>query len=540
MKTNRNFKKITRIATTALMTACLTVPMSVNFNAMAEGSISISNSATGHTYEAYQIFDGDLANGVLSNIVWGKGVTNTDQLLAEIKGITLTGNTTPFASCTDADDVAKVLADANVLADAEITQKFADVVGKYLGTATGTSTAGEGTYSINGLDEGYYLVKDNNSPDSYTRYIVEVLGSKTNIAPKGDFPTVEKKIQENVKTGDWENAAKYGDRYNDTADFSIGDTVPFKLIGTIPTNIGDYDTYNYVFNDSLDTAFTFDKDSVKVTINDEEITSEYIVSDLTPADGMQKFTISFDDIKKAATLTGGEKVVVTYNATLNSNAEIGKDGQTNTVYLTYSNNPNAGGEGSKGETPTDTVIAFTYELDVTKVDGVNDSTKLQGAEFKLSNSDGSKFATVDENGYLTGWADSSDAGSTLTSDASGIFKVIGLDDGTYKLTETKAPTGYNKLEEDITIVITADTSNAQTDNTIDGNELTALKIKVDNGTEKDGSLDDGKVSMTVKNNAGSTLPSTGGIGTKIFYIGGGSMVAVAGVLLITKKRMKNK
>ncbi|MCF2653346.1 SpaA isopeptide-forming pilin-related protein, partial [Anaeromassilibacillus senegalensis] len=197
------------------------------------------------------------------------------------------------------------------------------------------------------------------------------------------------------------------------------------------------------------------------------------------------------------------------------------------------------GDNNTGNTPEDKVIVFTYELDTTKVDGQNNTEKLEGAEFKLHNAD-NKWAIVNNDGKVTGWADTEEGGSTLTSDANGLFKVIGLDDGTYYLKETKAPTGYNLLSSEITVVITATTTNGQT--WTDGqasSALTNLAVTAD-GTAGTGNAGTGIAGITVANNKGSTLPETGSVGTTIFYIAGGVLAVAAAILLVTKKRMSKQ
>ena len=240
------------------------------------------------------------------------------------------------------------------------------------------------------------------------------------------------------------------------------------------------------------------------------------------------------------TLNSSTKIIVEYTALLNgSDVKIGKPGQTNAAYLEYSNNPNVGGSGETSKTPEDKVIAFTYKLDVTKLDGAT-KDKLEGAKFKLKAEDGAhsgKWARV-SNDKISGWVDNEDDATELKSGANGVFSVIGLDDGKYRLKETVAPSGYNTLTDAIEFIISAETSNSQNDNTIDGNELTKLEITVgESGTPVSGDLASGAVSMEVENNSGSTLPSTGGIGTTIFYVLGGTLVVGSGIALVTKKRL---
>ena len=322
----------------------------------------------------------------------------------------------------------------------------------------------------------------------------------------------------------------------------MGDEVPFKLIGSVP-DMSRYDTYKYIFRDTLSAGLTLNENSIKVYVaSDKAGTDKEEITGWTKAVDGQSFTVSFADLKTVKDVSEGKYIIVEYTAVLNQNAVVGLPGNENKVKLEYSNKPDQSGSGdtdNTGYTPDDKVIVFTYELDTTKVDGQDNTKKLEGAEFKLHNAD-NKWAIVDSNSKVTGWADTEEGGSTLTSDANGLFKVIGLDDGTYYLKETKAPTGYNMLSSEITVVITATTTNGQT--WTDGqasNALTNLAVTAD-GTAGTGDTSTGIAGITVVNNAGATLPETGGIGTTIFYVVGSILVLGAGVLLVTKKRMNSE
>lgn len=562
-----------------LLALVLTVALAVpGFAAEGGYSITITNDKAGHTYEAYQIFAGTVASDdeqnvgggdgitgpMLGNIIWGTGV-NGDALLAALKA----ADNGKYGACTTAADVAKALgAEGATAADAAA---FAEVVSGFLAAApTGqTNThADNARYVINGLPAGYYLVKDQDGSlqgdaDTATEYIVQVLGNVTMEPKDSGIPTVEKKVYDE-EFAQADGAGTYGIGYNDVADWDIGDSVPFKLIGSIP-DMSAYDTYDYIFTDTLSNGLTLQEETINVYIavnrNDE-------VRDYTPltegedytltlnngGNGGGSFSIEFDDLKTAPYIDQGNRnyVIVTYDATLNANAEIGLDGNPNRVYLEFSNNPN--GEGL-GRTTEDRVIVFTYELDGTKVDGENVATTLPGAQFVLFNGGHTRVAAVVD-GKLSGWSDlpvgysaanheeiPDDAwadveNATITSDENGLFSVAGLDDGTYYLREIKAPDGYNLLEDDLKIVITATTTNGQTWNGDAATALTALTISVDDAAAENGEPNTGAVAITVENNGGSTLPETGGIGTTIFYAAGALLVLCAGVLLFVKLRMR--
>lgn len=495
-----------------------------------------------HTFAAYQIFKGDYHNETLSNVIWGTGV-----------------NGFKYDGTSDAGEIAKKLAGVN----AETANAFAKEAAKHI---TGTSTIGTGSITIQ--EAGYYLIVDttslvdNTDPknpkpvyDASNLTLLEVTAANEKITPrvKTDKPSVEKKVAENTK---YNQNGGYGDTYNDVADYNMGDSVNFHLIGAVP-DMGNYDTYKYEFEDTLSAGLTAPAESdVKVYLSndkilettggtpDTELNADFTVSVSTDeATKNSKINVSFSDLKTVEGIAKGKYIIVDYSAVLNQDAVVGLNGNENKVKLRYSNNPNQSGGGENtptGETPEDKVIVFTYELDVTKVDGQDTNKKLVGAEFKLMNANKTKYAIV-ENGKVTGWAENEKQGTVLTSDKDGLFTVTGLDDNTYYLKETKAPDGYNTLKDPIEFVIKATTANNQEWGGSASSAFTKLEIGLKNNKGEfeytDGTTDDGSVSMTVKNNKGSILPETGGIGTTIFYIVGVVLVLGAGVLLVTKKRM---
>lgn len=558
MKNTKRARRAAAFAAAVVMAACAAIPMGSSFSASAAGNNTITitavdGAAITHNYEAYQVFKGQYAAGSLGNIDWGTGVDGTT-ILAELQSAAAPLDV--FNGAKDAKDVAEKLAAGVTKADDDtLAVAFAAVVGKHLTTVkSGTYANGE----ITGLDDGYYLVQDaSDSPSgtgetnsgAKTRFILKVAGGgNVNVTAKSSAPSVVKKVKENTDVSDYVYTDAIGQKtdadYNDVADYNIGDAVPFKLYGTMPSTIEDYSKYKYVFHDTLSKQFDAPAaGNVSVKIDGTDAVGANVNVDSTT----NTITVTFDDIKAENTITKSSVVTVEYNAVLNSNAVIGLNGQENEVYLTYSNNPNWTGEGTpedSGKTPEDKVIVFTYELDVTKYLGdehtkanAEDGTK---AGFKLGNANGTKWATVDENLRITGWVDDVAAATEVTTDATGIFKFIGLDDGTYTLRETTTPTGYNTMA-DLNLTIDATTSNVQDWNFGAENAaksaLSAIKLTMNN-KETTGDVTEGKVEGSIINQKGSSLPSTGGIGTTMFYVGGGVLVAGAGVLLITKKRAK--
>lgn len=457
---------------------------------------TITAPATTHQYEIYQIFTGDLSEGILSNVKWGVNGTGT------------------VGKAVDSTIITE-LTDVNSKSDREKL----DVVERYAKLdSTPVETISNGaTYSA---VAGYYLIKDKDNTvsgtDTYTTYIVQVVGDVT-ITPKSNVPSFEKKVKDtNDTTGatsDWQ----------DSADYDIGDEVPFKLEGTVASNYADYKTYYFAFHDKAEPGLTFNKDSVKVFVDATEITTGYsVVTSTTDGD---TFDVVFDNLKTITDVRADSKITVEYTATLNDKAVLGNQGNVNTAHLEFSNNPNkvhsGSGKPETGNTPDDSVIVFTYQVVVNKTKANGEA--LTGAEFTLEK--------VLENGTQKTVAVVKNADGTA-------FTFKGLDDGDYILTETVTPATYNTIEP-IRFTVTADhkiTWNGEARNTI----LTSLTGNVTSGTA-DFMPDktEGSLTTNVVNQSGATLPGTGGIGTTIFYVIGGLLMAAAAVLLITKKRMNS-
>lgn len=581
-------KKTNKFAAFALA-ACMMAPMTMattaSFTASAagtpvtSGSITIDSSVANHKYTAYQIFDADLTeesgNITFANVKWGSAIdtTKTDALYTELAAYLNTLNKTSITLSSASEVAEAIKAVKGSLGGAtqrEALDDIADMFAKCISdSATCVNLAyddANSNYKGTISDPGYYLVIDTKdsgvtSPtqdNAYSRYMLLVAGDSS-ISPKASYPTVEKKVKENVKaiTGKATHEKSTTEKWNDVADYNIGDAVPFKLYGTMPDTLDDYEHYYYQFSDSLGEQFSQpDVKAVKVYIDGKEITPAIGVCEVSTAAATEtrgpELMVKFNDIKSIdidektegiQSITRDSIVTIEYTAVLNSNAEIGLPGQENKVKLEYSNNPNATGDGTTkpgdtGETPEDKVIVFTYELDTTKVDGIDNTKKLENAEFKLYRMNGStkEYVKVDTDSKVAGWTDTAADATTLISDTNGLFKVIGLDDGTYYLEETKAPSGYNKLTNAVEVVITATTVNNQSWNSTPAKALTKLDVTAD-GKAGTGNVDTGIASINIANSKGSTLPSTGGIGTTIFYVLGGTLVVGSGIALVTKKRL---
>ena len=500
-----------------LMAAMMLLAMTASFAEEATTYTITITGDTGHTYEAYQIFTGDLSGNILSNIKMGDGVNAN---ILTVKGVT-------YASAAELAE--KLSGEAPEIAIAD----FTEVVAANLVKVAGTSTEVNGVYTITGLKPGYYFIKDKDDSvpagDAYTKFLVKIV-KNIEATPKTDKTTHEKKVSENVKPVTDGKTGAAGNKYNDVADYNIGDTVPFALYSKVP-DLDNFTHYEMIFHDIMSAGLTFDADSVVVTVAGSPLTAgtDYTVTTGT-ADGCT-FEVKINELVGKG-YTKGAEIRVDFNATLNSSAVIGLVGNPNQSQLEFSNNPNVTTDTTK--TPWDYVVVFTYELDVTKVNGADTDEVLAGAEFVLRNAAGS-YVQVDKDGKVTGWTASQDAATPLTSDATGIFKVIGLDDGNYELIETKAPNGYNLLTQPIKVVIKATTVNNQEYANKPDEALTALEIEV-NGTPATGDVDTGIVNATVENNQGATLPETGGIGTTLFYLFGGLMAAGSALTLVVRRR----
>ena len=562
---NKVLKGLVAVAATAAMAvagfAGASTAMAVDGNTVNVTVPGADSKLNGHAYTAYQILSGTQAKsgGALGDAEWGSGI-NDAAFLEALKADATIGQY--FENVTDAKGFAEALSNTgNFPTDGANTRLVAKIAMK--------NTKGDGTVLASGngtqLDKGYYLIVDSTA-DGQAVYNPAVLAitSDIKIKDKTDVPTLEKKVQENKK--DAADDTAYGSKFNDVADYNIGDDVPFHLIGSVP-DMSQYETYTYKFTDTFDKGFdAVDTSNVKVYLSndkkldlegeskDTDITSYFSGTSgsiqYTPATEAQgetagtkaTLTVSTKDLKKAAATYSKEQpqyVIVSYTAKLNANAKIGLPGNVNEAYLTYSNKPDQSGQGENqptGNTPEDKVIVFTYGLDVTKVDSKNAETKLKDAEFKLKNSDG-KWATITD-GKVTGWTTTENDGSVLTSDAEGNFKVTGLDDGTYTLVETKAPAGYNLPADGFSVTLEATTANNQTWDGTASTALTDLAVKVDqtNGT---GDVDTGLGAITIKNTQGSSLPSTGGMGTVLLYVAGIAVFVLAGATLVMALRRRN-
>ncbi len=474
----------------------------------AENTIISAPEGSTRTYDVYQIFTGDLHEGVLSNIKWGKNGTGTEE--TAVDQTTLAA----LAAVNGKSDTEKLT---------EI-QKYVKLDSEKFGTVSNGNSLTVPT--------GYYLIKDNgpvNDGEAYSLYVVQVVGPTT-ISPKVGTTTSDKKVKD---TND--SAANSTTNWQDSADYDIGDAVPFKLSATIAQDYANYTHgYKLTFHDKEDTGLTFNASSVKVYVDGAEITSGFTVVTENLGDDCT-FEVRFANLKEITSVHAGSVISVEYTSTLNNQAVIGSTGNKNTSHVSYTNNPNDEQTGEGGKTPDDVVIVFTYQTIVNKVtkNPAYDASKDTGKTG--TDSDGNtEFIPLKGAGFTLYKKNASGAyeavGSELKGEDMTTFTWSGLDDGDYKLVETTTPSGYNTIP-DIEFTIAA-THDVTSDN--------PTLISLSGGDKFTGVISTGVVSANIENQSGAQLPSTGGLGTTIFYVLGSVLVIGAAVLLVTKKRMSTK
>ncbi len=431
----------------------------------------------------------------------------------------------------------------------------------------------DGTVVLDKIAHGYWLIADTTTgiPEGATADRTSTLvildTSTVTVTAKNKDMTITKNITNTEPTN--------------VSDHNIGDTVNYTIVATIDPNMAQYDpdTYVYKITDILSKGVVYDLDP------DNDALEPFDINNVGQVEAMMGLTIRLDndgngtidagegqDISEyftvellkdpdlndgfTFTITGNTSgdhiwassgmsgnVIVNYKAIVNKFAVVGGTGNPNEVDLEFSNNPNT---DSTGETPKDIVTSFTYQLNVTKVDGKDENVKLKDARFalyRLVNGTEKEYVTIDADNKVSGWQDTlptvtinqgtaeeKTVNGNIVTDVNGKMSVIGLDAGTYYLTECVAPDGYNLLDKDVKIKITAVYSD-------DGKTITDLTVTVDDVKTTDGDVASGELEVIVENFSGIELPSTGGIGTTIFYTLGGLLAVGAVVLLVTKKRV---
>lgn len=561
-------KNIARLAVTAGLTAALSfggvmAPATMAFATTLNNRITIKQNAenTDATnpnrktqFVAYQIFNAKVVDGtsasdkVVSDVAWAENVTEPTQasIINAIKqsaGYDSSKSKLPEDKTPTAQDVADWMADnlqdaSWVVNNGDLLDTIADLVkGTTPAMPRGASSAAFAAddTSISFKNSGYYLFLTDDSSigtkDSYSELrqtgtspiFAVVGGSAVEVTEKTGIPTVTKKIKDD----------KSGARWADKADSQVGQDVKYQLTGTVAENVASFDSYYYEFRDELSAGLTVTDASIKVFAGSDRASAVEITSGFTPEvknaenGAGQTLTVKFDNLKLAvANLSSSTKIFVEYTAQLDPNkAVVGGEGNENTVKLIYSNNPMSDG---KGESVPDTVRDYTYALKLVKGDSADETAKLSGVKFTIQatgadEGDGTKF--VQEDGSLG--ADSYE----FTTDRNGEINIKGLDAGTYTVEETHTLDGYNTLPK-FTFTITADgLGNDEGNNTLsvsatkNGSDL-VMKPSVDNGT----------VTLTVKNKKGSGLPLTGLNGVTFTWIAGGAVLCIGVAHLIRSRK----
>ena len=476
-------KKIKQILTTILVFILTFAGLPV-VSADTTYTIQLSGTSEGHLYEVYHIFSGTLdASNTLTNIEWGEGVSES--------GRTHFGNASEKA--------ASLSGKQNDSAEAKA---FAQDLDQYLSGGE-TFQSQQGTTTISGLKPGYYLIKDrsdtleNKKGHAYTSFMLQV-AKDTTVAVKADVPTLTKQVQANGSQN-----------YTAATEYRIGQSIPFQITATLPSNYADFPLYKFTIKDTIPVGMTYNND-VRVYL--QEGGTEKDISTFFPISYTGNvITITPGDLKYVQGVKVSSKIVIRYTARLNDDAVMGALGNPNIANLTYSNNPN-GNNSSTAETPDTKANVYTYQLKVNKVK--ENQEALAGAGFTLYKKVNNQYTEIKK----------FKAGSDSTFD----FK--GLDSGDYKLVESTIPSGYNAMK-DIEFNISG-----TIDSTGDLTNLTATSATASFETD----VNTGIITLKVVNKQGALLPNTGGIGTTILYLVGTSLVLGAGVLFVVKKRVSTK
>lgn len=462
-----------------------------------EGKITIDNAVIGHTYKIYRILNlqyNDTAKSFRyeKNDKWGAFVEEQTAYLS----VDSTTGVVTWANSDNADNGTAIKA----LAVA--ASQYVKDQGTAL-TADDFKEATSSTVTFDNLPLGWYLVVSDLTTDAICS--IDTTAKQVTIREKNGVPTVTKEVE--YASGSW----------GEGNDGNVGDTVNFQT--TI--YVTDGNPTNYVLHDKMSNGLAFQTGTISVKKNGDPFT-DYTIE--TPIDDCT-FEIKF----KEGSLHTNDKVVVTYSATINSNAVVGTAGNENETWLKYGNN----GETTHGRTKT-----YTWKFNILKffTDSNDEKQYLADVEFVLyrknNTTDPAEYAKFDSNNKLTGWTKNESEAGKLRTNATSNVCVEGLDEGTYFLKETATPVGFNSLTSDVEVQITSSC------NTLT-NATYTVQYKMVN-EEDFADTDDKEKVVPIENKRGTTLPGTGGIGTTIFYVVGGGLMVAAAILLITKKRMENR
>lgn len=462
----------------------------------ADGKITIQNAVANQTYKIYRILDlqyNDTAKSFryVKNDKWGAFVEGQTTYLS----VDPTTGVVTWANSDNADNGTAIKALAVAAG-----QHVKDTPSL---TADGSVKASSSTVIFDNLPLGWYLVVSDLTTDAICS--IDTTAKQVTIKEKNGAPTVEKEVE--YASGSW----------GEGNDGNVGDTVNFQT--TI--YVTDGNPTNYVLHDKMSNGLTFQTGTISVKKNDVNFT-DYTKE--TPTDGCT-FEIKFNK----DSLQPNDKVVVTYSATINSNAVVGTAGNDNDTWLVY---------GDEGKITRSKTKTYTWSFNILKffTDSNGDMRYLANVEFVLyrkNADDKAEYAKFDSNNKLSGWTEAESEAGKLKTNATSIVGVEGLDKGTYFLKEITTPDGFNGLTSDVEVQIDSSC------NTLSGATYT-VKYKMANANDEDFTDTDDEKVVPIENNRGTTLPGTGGIGTTIFYVIGGGLMVAAAILLITKKRMENR
>ena len=546
-------KNIARLAVTAGLTAALSfggvmAPVTMAFAADGDNSITITQSEgnASTTFKAYQIFtatvvdEPDNSDKVVSNVDWAANLKNNEKaktdIINAIKGVA-GGDSLP--TDPSAQDIADWLSDKNHVNTSTGTRLGKDHVLNKIAKAiidnniaqTGSSfKAGD---SFNATSNGYYLfVTDESSlstaqnakANTGTSPIFAVVGGKgVTVAEKTSIPTVDKKVKE-------------GDIWGNVSDSQIGEEIEYRLTGSVADNIDTFTTYTYEFHDHLSVGLEAIQSSVAVTIDGQSVqpANNYSVQLTDTKNASNKvtghdLTISFTDLKAAAkasnvTLTKNSRVVVTYKAKLTSDAEYTATGNTNEVKLVYSNDPMSNGTGTS---TSKKVTDYIFGLDITKVEEGNQNKKLAaGFKVQVVNNGDSESANkwLKNDGTLVEAKE--EAYEFMTDVTNGEVFIPGLVAGTYEITETTTPSGYNTIAPfQITV-----------EPIYENGKLTVLTVNERADKVTPGTANGSVMPITIENKKGSGLPLTGLNGVTFTWIAGGAVLCIGVAHLIRSRK----